>query len=151
MEKKKIRKSILLVEDNTTVGLIVSKLLEHITLDNFDLEVRWEKDPIKALEIIEDITELVDLVITDKDMPGVDGLEIIRAMLANRPETPIVGVSGDVLGFEQGIRADLGERCPHITIVNLERRFEHFNGDISLIAKPLERIYLKSLLLSVFG
>jgi CheY-like chemotaxis protein len=39
-----------------------------------------------------------DAIVTDLCMPEVDGIEIIRAVKAARPETPIIGITGGCRG-----------------------------------------------------
>ncbi len=52
-------------------------------------------DPVKALEFFHHRHDEVELVITDIKMPGIDGIELARQMLAIKPGIPIVFVSSD--------------------------------------------------------
>jgi DNA-binding NtrC family response regulator len=68
-------------------------------------------DPTEALRAFQRDSGSVDLVITDQTMPHLSGAELASAMLAIRPELPIVLVTG----YSERINADeakrLGIRC----------------------------------------
>ncbi|MDP0500609.1 MAG: response regulator [Verrucomicrobiota bacterium JB022] len=49
-------------------------------------------DPAEALEMLR--TQSFDLVISDFKMPGLDGAELLQAIRKDRPELPVVMVSG---------------------------------------------------------
>ncbi|CEK20720.1 response regulator with CheY-like receiver, AAA-type ATPase, and DNA-binding domains [Chthonomonas calidirosea] len=52
----------------------------------------------EALDLIRCSTESIDLVITDITMPDMTGLELAQRLLIERPELPIILVSG--IGIE---------------------------------------------------
>jgi CheY-like chemotaxis protein len=59
----------------------------------------------------------IDAVITDMVMPEMDGIEVIRALLAERPRLPIIAVSGvtdwaDYLTLATTLGAKVGLRKP---------------------------------------
>jgi CheY-like chemotaxis protein len=59
----------------------------------------------------------IDAVVTDMVMPEMDGIEVIRALLAERPGLPIVAVSGvhdwaDYLALATTLGAKAGLRKP---------------------------------------
>lgn len=57
-----------------------------------------------ALEALDLVGEDFSVIVTDYGMPGMDGLEFIRALRARGLETPVLIVSGD---FEAGRNGDL--------------------------------------------
>lgn len=68
-------------------------------------------DPTEALQAFQLDSNSVDLVITDQTMPRLSGAELACAMLAIKPELPIILVTG----YSERINADdaeqLGIRC----------------------------------------
>ncbi|AUD07608.1 histidine kinase [Spirosoma pollinicola] len=80
-------KLVLLVDDNATNRLILKAQLEH-----------WSLLPLvassgqEALAILAQGTRL-DLVITDRQMPHMDGIELARALKAIQPDLPIILLS----------------------------------------------------------
>ncbi|MCA8940542.1 MAG: response regulator, partial [Planctomycetes bacterium] len=85
MERQKRTKRILVVDDSRTVLKILSKGLESL-----GYEVITAEDGQEAQEVLEDIS--FDLVLTDLNMPRVDGFELIE-YLRSRPswkDLPIV-------------------------------------------------------------
>ena len=57
-------------------------------------EVRLARSGSRALEILG--TEPVDVVTLDLNMPGISGLDILRVLKAERPNLPVLILSGDV-------------------------------------------------------
>lgn len=79
-------KTILVVDDNSTNRTILKNQLEH-----------WKFRPTLAASAPEAIELLknneYDLIITDMQMPEVNGLELARSVRGNSPKTPIVLLS----------------------------------------------------------
>jgi DNA-binding response OmpR family regulator len=78
---------ILVIDDDRAVRTAVQMVLEHE-----GLEVRVADDGRDGLKIIK--AESFDLLIVDVFMPGMDGLETIRLVHEQRPELPIIVMSG---------------------------------------------------------
>lgn len=149
---EKLTKNILFVEDSDAIGVLVPRILNGIELNGFNFIAKWESDSHKAMEIIKNREECIDLVITDNIMPHVSGVEIIEAVLRNRPGIPIVGVSGDVDHFKKDIVEKLGKKCPNIIIFGVEDQSQHFpKGDILLLTKPFKKDDIHSMLECIFG
>ncbi|MFB6097674.1 MAG: PAS domain S-box protein, partial [Salinibacter sp.] len=64
------------------------------TLESVGYEVRTALDAAAALRVVEKDDEAIDLVVTDLRMPGMSGLELIRALRGRHPDLPIVAASG---------------------------------------------------------
>ena len=63
-------------------------------LQGWGLEVVAARDPSDALHWFSLEPERFDIVLTDHTMPVMTGLELSRALLARRPDVPIVLYSG---------------------------------------------------------
>ncbi len=97
--------TILVVEDDTAVRTAVRRYLK-----NQGHHVVEAADGIEGLAQLTALT--VDLVVTDLDMPGMHGIELIRSMREEKPEVPIVVMTGlreavNVLEHELGIQCVL--------------------------------------------
>lgn len=78
---------ILLVEDDPAVRATLRAVLKRLEHD-----VTEAADGAAAIRAIE--RNSFDLVITDVIMPEVEGLEVVLAVRANRPECPVIAMSG---------------------------------------------------------
>jgi two-component system chemotaxis response regulator CheY len=76
---------VLTVDDSRTILAML-----HHTLSNAGFEVLQAEDGRKGLEVLK--TEAVDVVITDINMPVMDGIEFIRSVRAsgNHASLPIL-------------------------------------------------------------
>lgn len=79
--------SILVVEDRRDVLLSLVRILETAGYD-----VRGTTDPLEAGRLARQ--SVFDLVVTDLDMPGMGGLQLIRELREENPGLPAVIVSG---------------------------------------------------------
>ncbi|MHB8121017.1 MAG: ATP-binding protein [Desulfuromonadaceae bacterium] len=73
--------TILLVEDNEMVRAMTAELLE-----GFGYRVYRAEDPGQALELVKNIPENIDLLITDVIMPGMNGLQLYERIKVERPD-----------------------------------------------------------------
>ncbi len=78
---------VLVVEDEPTDRVILAELLERMGHD-----VYFASDGEEAFKTY--LQNRIEIVITDLNMPHVDGLEFIEAVLALFPEAVIIAVSG---------------------------------------------------------
>jgi DNA-binding NtrC family response regulator len=79
--------TILVIDDDDAVRGGVRRLLErsgHVTIE--------AAEGRKALLLCEAVD--VDLVITDLNMPEMDGIEVIMALAERRPGLPVIAISG---------------------------------------------------------
>jgi len=101
---------ILLVDDEVAVGNFESEYLE---IQGY--QVTYFMDPSEAIIAISKNPEAYDLVITDKIMPHIDGLELAGAITAIRPDLPVILCTGNRSALPDinlecvGIRALLGK------------------------------------------
>lgn len=80
---------VLLVEDNEAVGQFARGLLEEL-----GQTVTWVSNGEAALELLERAHDEFDLVFSDVIMPGIDGLELARAIRSHWPALPVVLTTG---------------------------------------------------------
>ena len=78
---------ILIVDDEQSDRVVLGSIVERA-----GHEVHFASYGVQALNIFEGIS--IDVVITDLDMPHVDGLELIGALRVMYPGTAIIAVSG---------------------------------------------------------
>ena len=78
---------VLIVDDDE-----MERLLERTILGDAGHELYFAKDGADAMRIFR--TEDVDVVVTDLNMPRIDGLKLIRQMREMDDRIPIVVVSG---------------------------------------------------------
>ncbi len=81
--------SILIVDDESAVALVIGRMLTSL---GYVTEIFT--DSAKALETYARNPHKFDLVITDMTMPKFTGMAIAQAMLALRPEQPIILCTG---------------------------------------------------------
>ena len=77
---------VLCIEDHKTTRLMYELFLEDLVL-----EVILAKDGVEGLEIFHH--EDVDLILTDYDMPNMNGMELIKKIREDNREIPIILVS----------------------------------------------------------
>lgn len=79
----------LLVEDEGPVRAFAARALQLRGYKVTEADCAEE-----ALEILEDSTKVVDLVVSDVVMPGMDGPSWVREARDKRPELPVIFTSG---------------------------------------------------------
>jgi two-component system, NtrC family, response regulator HydG len=79
---------ILVVDDDPVTGRFLSNLLG----DGGGFDVACTTDPANALQRAS--TERWDLVLTDVEMPGMTGLELLQALRRAAPDLPVVVITG---------------------------------------------------------
>ncbi len=86
---KEIRKKIrlLIVDDEPSSRDVLVGLLS-----NDDREIRTAQDGLQAKKILK--KEPMDLVLTDLNMPGLDGMELLRFIKTNLPQALVIMITG---------------------------------------------------------
>ena len=80
---------ILVVDDNVSAGQSLCELLEHL-----GYSTDFQDSPIKALARIRDDAGAYGLVISDFDMPALDGLQMSKILVEDYPNIPVLIYSG---------------------------------------------------------
>lgn len=78
---------VLLVEDNLTDATLIRTILER----DGDIQVTLAQDGIRGCQLVE--SHRWDLVVTDLNLPGRDGIEVIIACKRSQEDTPIISTS----------------------------------------------------------
>lgn len=81
---------VLVVDDNENIRDLAKAILQAE-----EYEVIAAADGIAALEAIR--TDPCDILVTDMEMPWIDGIELIQMIKADRPRMPVVLMTGKVL------------------------------------------------------
>ena len=84
-----MKKTILLVDDDSSVVRLFSTVLRHR-----GYAVREATSPRDAIELFCKCGASIDLLITDVLMPEIDGCTLAQHFLRNRPELPVLFITG---------------------------------------------------------
>lgn len=87
-------KKVLLVDDNQAIIETYQSILQLLGYETFQFT-----SPAEALESME--PGQFDLLISDYDMPGMNGLELLKNFYSKRPGLPVIIISGSA-GFPFG-------------------------------------------------
>jgi CheY-like chemotaxis protein len=96
---------VLYVDDDEALVFLTQRVMTRM-----GYIVTGHTDPVAALAYFKGHPDEFDWVVTDLSMPKMSGFELARAMLAIRPDLPIVLTSGDVRSEDQETAAELGIR-----------------------------------------
>ncbi|MCA1557985.1 MAG: response regulator [Acidobacteria bacterium] len=108
------RATILLVEDEERVREVI-----ELTLSFCGYKVLSTESAIKALEIIENYDDTIDLMVTDFAMPHMNGAELAAKLKRARPRTRVLYVSG----FQKQEVLDVHEPIGRTTLEFLQKPF----------------------------
>jgi CheY-like chemotaxis protein len=81
--------TVLLVEDEPAVLSLAARVLQ-----GRGYQVLQARDGSEALQVLEDHTGPIDILITDVVMPRLGGPELVERLQEARPQTPIIYMSG---------------------------------------------------------
>lgn len=81
---------ILLVDDDEGALFIVRECIRQ----SLGCRITALPDPIKALAVFNANPDRFQMLITDFCMPGMTGEELTQQILAQRPDMPVIGISG---------------------------------------------------------
>jgi CheY-like chemotaxis protein len=85
---------LLVVDDNPDILQILSSIM---TL--FGHGVDEAGDGLEAIRLLQH--GRYDVVVTDADMPRVDGIQLCKFVKAQRPDIPVIGMSGDLSALKR--------------------------------------------------
>jgi CheY-like chemotaxis protein len=85
-----LRRIALVVDDTRTVRSYIGAVLQE---DGF--ETLEASNGVEAFTLVTRLDGRLDLIITDVEMPGGDGVSLARSVLARFPNIPILIVSGN--------------------------------------------------------
>jgi CheY-like chemotaxis protein len=99
---------VLVAEDEALIALTLSDMLEG---DGHEVHLTF--DGTAAMEAAQRLGQALDVLVTDLNMPGLSGEDLIRALTLNRPLLPVVVLTGSSPrgGLEQ-LRRDCGGHGP---------------------------------------
>jgi CheY-like chemotaxis protein len=86
-EVEKRRAHVLLVEDNLFDATLIRTLLER----EGSVKVTLAQDGIRGCQLVE--SQRWDPVVTDLNLPGRDGIEVIQSSKSHQPDTPILALT----------------------------------------------------------
>lgn len=84
-----MRKTLLVVDDDPITRQVAAQILQTA-----GFEVLTACDGKQALEICLKQEQLIDLVLTDIQMPNMNGIELTRCLADHLPDLPIILMSG---------------------------------------------------------
>ena len=82
-----MNKNILAIDDDE---IFLKSLKKILTMNGFDVEIC--SNPINALKLIE--TNFYNCIVTDVKMPGMNGIDIQKEISKEKPELPVIAISG---------------------------------------------------------
>ncbi|MDY6817352.1 MAG: response regulator [Halobacteriales archaeon] len=122
--------AVLHVDDDPALGDLVKTYLERETSE-IDCTVTTETSPRDALATLRNDGQKFDCVISDYDMPGMNGIDFLDAVREIDPELPVLLFSGEETTdiapkiIEAGLTDYLQKRPDTDTYTMLLRRVEH--------------------------
>jgi CheY-like chemotaxis protein len=84
-----LAQTLLVVEDDAIVRMLIVDVLEEL-----DYQVIEAEDGEAATTILQDRSTVIDLMMTDVGLPGMDGRELAVKARELRPQLPILFASG---------------------------------------------------------
>jgi len=103
LEKKTILSKLLLVDDEEPIQKLLKALLEK-----HGFEVVIANSGKTAIECVD--RESFDGVISDINMPGIDGLELLKHVLSKHPKVPVILMTGFTKIIETKAASALGAK-----------------------------------------
>ncbi|MFC1568160.1 response regulator transcription factor [Candidatus Margulisiibacteriota bacterium] len=82
-------KRILVIDDQESMRSIISQMLK-----DKGHQVLAAADGEEGLKLFDQKPEMIDLVLADVNMPKKDGFEVLKAIKSNRPQTPVILMTG---------------------------------------------------------
>ncbi len=119
--------TILVVDDSPTVVKFVS-----FSLKSTGLKVVTASDGMDAMEKISSLDKSVDMIITDLNMPNMDGYELISSLRQSEEysDTPIIILSSEEDAADKALGSEVGANSyltkPFVSKVLIEEVSKYF-------------------------
>ena len=84
------QKTILVVDDDELARRSMKAILQHSGF----LQILEASNGVHALTLFNALGETIDLIVTDIQMPGMDGVTFVRLVKQELPRIPVIYVSG---------------------------------------------------------
>ena len=132
--------SVLVVDDSAGDRVIAGGLLER----NLDWDVSYAEDGEQAMEMVQENPP--DLILTDLQMPGINGLELVTAVKQQYPLVPVVLMTAQgsediaVQALEQGAASYVPKRQLALDLCETLSRVIAAAGDRRTQAALMQRI-----------
>jgi Response regulator containing CheY-like receiver domain and AraC-type DNA-binding domain len=97
--------TVLIIEDDPGVRHLARRTLEAVGYQVLEAE-----DGVEGLRLVEEHSSLLDLVVTDIEMPRMDGISVARELAVKHPHIGVVCMSGRLP--ETTFRARIGVPLP---------------------------------------
>jgi len=98
-QKKRPKKRILYIDDDLDILEVMEKMISYLGYDVSITSIGYE-----AIELIRSEPARFDLVITDYNMPDINGLELSEKILNINPKIPIILGTGSIKLNEEKVR-----------------------------------------------
>jgi two-component system response regulator CpxR len=118
-----VPKKVLLVDDEKDFVHVLSERLKTRSMES---AIAYDGE--EALSILE--TDEPDVMVLDLKMPGIDGIEVLRRVKKNHPETQVIILTGHGSEREEAIARELGAFA-----------YLHKPVDIDVLAKTMKEAY----------
>ncbi|HEX8927890.1 MAG TPA: response regulator, partial [Actinomycetota bacterium] len=104
---------VLVAEDEALIALSLADLLEA---EGYDVDLA--SDGAEALDAARELGDALGVLVTDLTMPRMGGEDLIRALRAERPDLPVVVVTGSApFGGAEALRRHAGGDGPLVLLL----------------------------------
>lgn len=91
-------KTLLIVDDDIEILDLLSRMASLLGYSALSVS-----SPSKAVKVAQDLSNPIASILTDVDMPGMNGFELARRINAHRPELKVIFMSGKCRPDNTGI------------------------------------------------
>ena len=107
----------------------------RVPLQSEGFKVTEAPNGVDALEIMKSITEPLSLIITDQNMPGMTGLDMLRNLraIADSPhaQTPVIVVTSET-------SEEFDDECAKLKVLGIISKPARVEGIIKIVKKALK-------------
>lgn len=90
MSTNPIATSLLVVDDDPMIVQLIRRIVE--STDDLDMRIETLTDPTEATQVLSDT--VVDVLLTDLEMPQIDGIELLRFAKSRNALTQVLFLTG---------------------------------------------------------